>query len=406
MESIVINNRYYYSYENIIAKYPDFRNKYKCGSRFIEKYNLNSNHFVYAKKISNRLVISNTSGRKSDLLFIRKKYFDVLFEDIISRFDSIEDVPPEIYFDEDDAYGEIFSNITIVCKVNDYYFKADDVANYFDVDCKMDKKSTYTYDEDYVYFYEYDDDNYRHKTTYLTYTGILRVLFASHKKTTDKFISWASQTLFVSQMGTPDQKNILAANLLGVSANVVKEVFNKSSHSIPCVYLFSIGQVKSLRKKLKLDDDFDDNDYVYKWGMSIDLERRTKEHQKTFSVFKNSTLELVLFSFIDTQYISEAETSIKNFFEGMDMVIPHDKFSELAVIPKNKMKNVKNQYKLISQSYLGHVKNLITEIENLKKDHKMEIMEYKHKIEISEQRNESLMKDLEIAHLKSKLVKR
>jgi hypothetical protein len=55
--------------------------------------------------------------------------------------------------------------------------------------------------------------------------------------------------------------------------------------------------VKDLRKKLDICDDYDDNDYVHKWGMTIDLEKRTKYHEKTFSKMKGTNLELVLFGF-------------------------------------------------------------------------------------------------------------
>jgi len=125
--------------------------------------------------------------------------------------------------------------------------------------------------------------------------------------------------------------------LLDVSINAVKTVFNKTIHKIPCIYLFSIDSIKKLHKELNINNKHNDNEYVYKWGMSIDLERRTKEHEKTYSKLKGSILELLLYRFIDPQYVSEAETKVKHTFENMDVKLDHDKYNELMIISKNKM---------------------------------------------------------------------
>ncbi len=45
---------------------------------------------------------------------------------------------------------------------------------------------------------------------------------------------------------------------MGVSVDAVKEVFSKNSSSIPCIYLFSLGTVKALRKSLDIDSNYDD----------------------------------------------------------------------------------------------------------------------------------------------------
>jgi len=218
----------------------------------------------------------------------------------------------------------------------------------------------------------------------------------SLKNTADKFVNWAAQTLFTAQMGTNDQKNLLVSNLLGVYVESVKEVFSKTSNTIPCVYLFYIGKVKKLRKILKIsddfeDDDFEDDDFVYKWGMTNDLKRRIGEHYKTYSKMQGAKLELVLYNFVDIQFMSQAETKLKHLFEGLELVLPHEKYDEHTVIPKNKMKLVKEQYSMISDAYIGHVREFINKIKE--KDNEIAMLKEKHQ-------NELLKKDLEIANLK------
>jgi len=228
------------------------------------------------------------------------------------------------------------------------------------------------------------------KELYLTYLGIL---FASHKVTAEKFVNWATKTLFTAQMGTLSEKTKLAGNILGVSPKAVKEVFNKTAKKIPCIYLFSIGKVKDLRKTLKIEKRYEDEDYVYKWGMSEDLERRTKEHEKTYGKMKGVLLELVLFAMIDQQYISEAETKIKHFFEDSEMKINNSIYKELAVIPKNKMRLIKGQYEMVSTMYLGHISELINKIKE--KDNEIKIIKNECENKILKMENEIMKKENE-----------
>ena len=110
----------------------------------------------------------------------------------------------------------------------------------------------------------------------MTYIGLLRVLFTSKKETTEKFVRWASDILFSAHLGTDKQKNKLASKLLGVDAATVREVFNKTTSTLPCIYLFTLGKVKDLRETFKFTDQHNDNDIVAKIGLTIDLDRRQK----------------------------------------------------------------------------------------------------------------------------------
>jgi len=240
-----------------------------------------------------------------------------------------------------------------------------------------------------------NNGNHRIRKLFLSYRGLLRVLFASHSQTTDKFIDWASKTLFAAQMGTTEQKQEVVANVLGISTANVKSIFSKSTHQLPCIYLLSLGQVKDLRDDFNLDDSYDDDDFLHKWGMTNNLKRRMKEHEVSYSEFEGTNLELVLFGYIDPQYISEAETKLSHCFKALNLVVEHETYEELAVIPKEHMKYIKEQFELISNMYLGHVKDLITQLKN--KEHENEIL--KKDIEL-------LKKDVTIANLMKQKVKK
>ena len=54
------------------------------------------------------------------------------------------------------------------------------------------------------------------KELFLTYEGMLRVLFVSKNGKTRRFIKWATETLFTVQMGTIEQKNKIISSIKGV----------------------------------------------------------------------------------------------------------------------------------------------------------------------------------------------
>lgn len=141
------------------------------------------------------------------------------------------------------------------CKYNKIFFKVKDVSQVFEIDnlktTIIDKRGEYSKNIHYKYFYCKKMDISQNKTSkilFLTYEGILRVLFITRNQKTIPFIKWAVEILFITQMGLKEDKQKLVSNILGINAQVVKEVFNCDTNTLPCVYLFTLGYVKDLRK--------------------------------------------------------------------------------------------------------------------------------------------------------------
>lgn len=74
--------------------------------------------------------------------------------------------------------------------------------------------------------------------------------------------------------------------------------------------MFTIGTVKDLRKKYKIDKSIPDDSLVNKYGRSDDLLRRTKEH--------GNDIRLLLFNLIDSSYVSAAELALGYYFDRLD----------------------------------------------------------------------------------------
>ena len=411
MKLLAVNNINYYSFEEINNTYPKLFTGCKTKKDFLDKHNISANNYIHARLLNKKLSITEGKSRKFDKLFIRASWFNKKFpdDDVDDYKDNTEDAPEiielkdiEKFTDNDDNIVDI--EVRGIREVDGCYFKVRDIMIGFGIKSLHNtiiRERGYCIDIHYKYFNltkTSTDGKGKIKKLFLTYTGLLRILFASHKKTTDKFINWASNVLFTAQMGTKTQKQILAANVLGIDAETVKEVFKKSATSLPCIYLLHIGTVADLKKPLCIDNDVNENDFVIKCGMTDDLKRRLGEHQTTYSKIKGSKLELLCFNYIDTQFMSKAETELKKYFKDTNMKLEIEKHDELAIVSKKKLISVKKQFVLVGNAYMGHAKDLIIKLKD--KDHEIEILHKDHELLIEKHKNELLIRDLEIANMK------
>jgi len=60
---------------------------------------------------------------------------------------------------------------------------------------------------------------------FLTFKGLIKLLYVSHSKNAEQFQDWANNILFTHQLGTQEETYILGASLLGVNHKTIKYVF-------------------------------------------------------------------------------------------------------------------------------------------------------------------------------------
>jgi hypothetical protein len=213
----------------------------------------------------------------------------------------------------------------------------------------------------------------------------------------------------ISVTNNINTKNKIIYRLLGVQAEAVRDVIKSNTLPIPCIYLFTLGTIKQLRKSMNIDKVFTDDMIICKYGMTDNLMRRTYEHICDFSKIESAKLRLKYYSCIDPQYISKAETDIKHYFEDINAIFNYDNYVELVVLtPKQINDRVKKQYIGIQKNYFGYSKELIIKIDKLQNDNKLTIKGYKNKIlqkdnillqknnELLLKNNELLLKDTEL----------
>lgn len=403
----------YYLADELQLEQPDFFKGCRNSRAIIDKMEIDDSNYLFAKSTNGKYTITDGSSRKWDKLFLLKDWVDEELENV----EVIEDAPDVIELENHEKFTHDNGNVLDIetrgkRTPSGCYFKLSDVASGFDMKslhltiCK--DQVAYEEDVHYKYFNCGDFHNVKsatNKTLFLTYKGILRVLFVSRSGCADNFVTWATETLFTAQMGTKTEKKKLVSSLLGVTVPELKAVFSKTNHVLPVIYLFALGTVRDLRKTLNIGKEHKDDRIVAKIGMTKDLERRAGEHARSYGKLRNVKLELVHYNYVDPQYMSSAETDLKDAFRIMNFMFQHEKYDELIIFDDKLITTIKKQYESIGKSYIGHVAELVSKIKDLESER--ELMKEKHANELAKERhanemliekhqNEILKKDLEL----------
>jgi hypothetical protein len=445
MVYIYIDKKNYILADDIITACPIWCKGVRNGRELVKKKNIDKVHFIYARLTDEGWTPNEGISVKYDKVLIRKLYLDKCDEykkeinnDNVRDEKGIEKAPDIIILDDEEKFKGDDGNILEIETrgVRDHkgiYFKVKEVETAFEMNklhtILIDKsvKDGYTENEHYKYFNcekssstgkKTDKKNTIKKELFLTYEGMIRLLYVSRSKNAKKFRTWATDTLFTAQMGTKEQKQELSSKLLGVSVNAVKEVFKTSATTIPCVYLFTLNTVKALRQTMSIDNKYTDNMIVCKYGFTADLPRRAGEHMKTYGSIKNADLKMKYHSYVDPMYISDAERDIRDFFTALGICFEYKTYNELVIIKPDLWKTVENQYKQISNAYAGHIKDMIKKVEDLENCIKtekiqhaldvekiqhvldMETAKYKNELDNAKYKNELMQKEYENMILK------
>ena len=436
---------------------------YGCKSKprtIITKKNIPETEYIFANQKLNEWNISTASCKKAQLL-ISKKWVDrfffkipqepiidikpditepniiqdeTTFDDIVLNEvkvdkDTIEYAPELINLKDNQKFRDSDGNIIEIetrgtKQYNNIYFKVSDVSQGFDM--KNLYKSLLNKDRSYERNIHYktfliglinnqndtnknnnvinDDDHTIKKSLYLTYNGLLRVLFVSRNKQVERFQDWAMKTLFTIQMGSKVEKIKLGTSILNITEKTYKAVFQKHADKFPSIYLFSLGNVCDLRESFSIDNSFPDDSIVYKYGFTEDLGRRMSEHENKYGKLKNVKIVLTTFHIIDPKYTSDAEGDVRELCNTFEVNLQTDGYKELIVLNKKQLEYVKKNYSRIGRDYIGHTQELQNKIKDLKdeiKDLNYENDRLKTIIENNKILHESELKNKDL-HLENK----
>jgi hypothetical protein len=439
------SHQYYISSE-LYTYDPTFFGNINRRSDILKKVKIPEGEYIYAYEKENKWIRSEQSYKVAKIL-IKKTWADLnvpkLKIDIINKnklteeqnteidIEELYEIPPApeiLELNDEEKFKDKDGNILEIevrgernCKK--CYFKVKDVSDGFimpnlqDTILDIKLKDGYIVDEHYKFFYCQKTGggckNIIKKTLFLTYEGIIRLLYVSHSPNAKYFRIWATEKLFAIQLGSEDDKLVLVKTMFGgASVRAIKETFKTCSDKTPCIYLYIIGHADQLLKC-----ELYRGKLLLKYGFTDDLPRRSSEHERTFKkLFSIDHIELICYSVIDPKYISDAERSISHYFNADKIV--YDDYKELIVLSMTDIDKAKEHYRLVKNSYIGCYREMQDRIDKLelklkdkdmeiivmKKDNEMSLIKKDHELQIKNHELRIKDKDIEILMLKNRLL--
>lgn len=383
---IIIDDEIYYNIDEIKEKYPNiFSNDKLSARKLIQTLKIPVNNYIYAYIKKNTWIKSSESYCKAKVLIKKEWLGDKSnFTDNTTTMNVVEiaNIPKMIINDKE-------LNIEIrtlgVISIDNILFRVKDVATEFNVpklrDTIIDKRSSYEENIDYKKIQITNGNPY----LYLTYIGFLRFIFISRgSKVASDFQKWIMDIIYKCQFGNYEERRSLIKSISPDYSNIVCDIFSK--FEFPCIYLLGIGNYKEFSN-------------VYKFGRTNDFNRRYREHSKTYNV----TPTVCILQYIDLDYLSKAETEIKNYMNDINALIQTDNHDELVILNDKQIKSVMNIYKHVSHTYSAKTDILQEQINSLK--HQLELLEKDNKIMLLEKEKELLSKNVTILSLENELLK-
>jgi len=381
MESFYINKRNYYNVATVRDNHPELfalKKKKATKNELMESLNCDENDFFIGIKSGDKYVESDST---KSICFVRTKVIDQKLEDFKANDnkDVVRKCPKKIKLKENECFVDSDGNNSEILTVGERnrdrcFFYFEDVVSFFDLcekkkeikDVMIHKNSSYKCKIHYAYFMYLGKREF-----FITFYGLLKMLFYYKSKDANSFCSWRSDILFTTKFGSKKEKLNMFINKMGVSVDALKQFLALSGPmpaAISGTYMFAIGTVKELRESLNIPDTYPDNDIVYKFGKTANLGRRAGEHDEDFSKLKGGKVALALFEIVDLDHLSKAETSLKNFFMAKKLHYPctdsnGNNRTELVILnKKEKWAEVKAEFSRIGTNFANTTKG--TELRN------------------------------------------
>ena len=410
----------YYNSKELFEYIPEFY--YGCKTKprsIIQKKKIPETEFIYANLKMNEWKLSSADCKKAQLLISKEWVERNIFKNTesiqssverlntneienvneeeeekqgVEASEIIEKAPSLLHLKNEEKFKDCNENIIEIetrgeINRNKIYFKVKDVMTGFEMpnlDTTISHKE-YGYEKniDYKTFFIRDKPTSQQSLTikkclYLTYHGLLKVLFVSRNKQVQHFQNWAEEKLFTIQLGSNDEKQKFAYQL-------IQSAFETCASKFPTIYLFKLGSVELLRNTFGIDINIPDNSNVYKFGCTDDMARRTGELGVQYNKLQNVNIKLSTWHPVDTIYKFDAENEIRDLCKTFVKTLKVEGFNELIILNKEEYKFIEKHYKRTGIAYAGATAESQREIHDLKE--KIRTLEMSHA-------NDLLEKDL------------
>jgi len=351
----------------------------------------NANRFFGAPSVATNEVVGKVVN-EVEVEAVNEVVSEVVSEVMEETEASVKNAPPILHLSHDekfhDADGRVIDIETRGERHEDMiYFKVKDVSIGFDMPglnhVLVRTDGGYKRGIDYITFNRYTNDvskntNNTNPTLYLTYEGLLRVLFVSRNKNATLFRKWATNKIFTIQLGSKEQKVKLGTDLCNIPLKTYQAIFESHTSNFPSIYLVSLGKVCDVRATFGISDTIPDDSVVYKFGFTKDFARRIGEHNLKYSKLPGVTVDVKWFQNIDIKYLKEAEAEVKEECSAYGTRIYPPGHIELIALNDKQFDHMQKSYRRIGKEYAGATAELNETIALLRTEIKDMHMQHKH----------------------------
>lgn len=320
--------------------------------KIIQKKSIPKEHYMFASysKIDGWKLLDHDSNYKKKKLLISKEWTDANIDVNIDA----NILPDIVHIHETERFvhlnGKII-NLEIrgtLGNLDSMYFCASDVGKMISLKNMINDHARFLPDKHYAYFQD---------VMYLTYAGLLRLLFSSVDDIAEHFQKWAHSVL-LNKTNKNNENN---------SVQTVRSFLNTGMTSMSAIYMLELGRVKDVRSIFSIPDTFKDDDVLIKFGLTNDLSRRMLEHDKTYGKVCGCDIRIKFHAYIDTMFLYEAEKEISDYFKNVEWDLKHDKYKELVCVPEIMLNNVvQKHFKSISTKYCSKIQELQVQLQRNK----------------------------------------
>lgn len=71
------------------------------------------------------------------------------------------------------------------------------------------------------------------------------------------------------------------------------------------------------------------------------------------------------YSYIDPQFLQQAENDIKEYFATSEIFVKYKSYTEIVAINPNHENQIKKQFNFIASAYQGHITELVMKVEKI-----------------------------------------
>ncbi len=394
----IINDKTYVDIKDIRTEFKTYCKGTRSIPQLIERKGYHD--IIYGIIVNGDIQITQTMSRKNGTTFVNKSEVAELFN--VPK-EKLSPVPP-IINDKDLVFfkneeGEEYNVLMRGERTRKgIFFRVKDVERCFEIpelSKTLQRDHTgYRNGIHYAWFTMSSGDavpNRHNKKNelYLTYEGLMRVIYRSNSGVASEFRCWIDECVFAMNWGTKDQKAKVVSRALNVDANHLKAIMNKCSGSITCLYL--------------IDIDIKDGDRrVFKYGFTNDLKRRFSEHMSTYG----KEIKLEKFIFIPELDLSTAEATFRDSVSGHRYFAMENR-NELISLCDKGFENVQTIFSTIMSKHCGNFREINALFESEKKDYeaKLIIKDEQCKRFMAEKQSEVYKLQIELLELKLQIQK-